>query len=468
MDEPVQPGEILAQKYRVDRVLGVGGMGVVVAATHISLDQRVALKFMLAQAFQRPEALSRFHREARIAVKLRSEHVARVTDTGTLENGAPYIVMEYLEGADLGAQLAQNGPMPVGFAAECIVQACDAVGEAHSHGVIHRDLKPANLFLTQRPDGSPLVKVLDFGISKASASAEEGMAMTKTGAIMGSPLYMSPEQLRSLKTVDARTDVWALGVVLYELLSGVVPFNADSFGDLLLLVMTTPHRPLATFCPQIPPQVSMLVDACLAKDPAQRVQSVAQLAEALSPFCSATGVVIAQRVVALARRSGTTGDPRVITGVNALAAGNTGVGWAGSGSAPVAPKRPWALLAVAGLAIAGLAIAGVAYGTRSHPDAVAASPPPSSVTPAPPSATPAEPPPAATAAPAPTVVATAAPEATPSASPHAPPATPARSLARARTPSIAPPTPHAAEPAHPPARPAPPPASGGGILDTSN
>jgi hypothetical protein len=476
MDEPVRPGEILAHKYRVDRVLGVGGMGVVVAATHISLDQRVALKFMLTAAFQSPTALARFHREARIAVKLRSEHVARVTDTGTLDNGAPYIVMEYLEGADLGAQLAQHGPMPVGFAAECIVQACDAVGEAHSHGVVHRDLKPANLFLTQRPDGSPLVKVLDFGISKASVGPEEGMAMTKTGAVMGSPLYMSPEQLRSLKTADTRTDVWALGVVLYELLSGKTPFDAETFADLLLQVMTTQHVPLSKLNPQIPPEVSALVDACLAKDPAARVQSVAQLAEGLSPFCSATGVVIAQRVVALARKSGTTGDPRAVTGPMpapgaAHASASTGVGWGRSGPVPTT-KRPWGWIAGAAVVLVGAIIAGVAFTSRGTSAPLATTPPSAAAAPSPPA--PVEPAPTVTttlpAAPPPTAVAADITPPTPTAPT---PASSAQPGSRTKSPSApraaAPPRPaHAATPPHAPPHPATPPAPGAGILDTSN
>jgi len=314
MDDPVQPGQVLAKKYRVDRVLGIGGMGVVVAATHLELDQKVALKFMHAGVFVTEDARLRFQREARIASKLHSEHVARVTDTGTLENGAPYIVMEYLDGVDLSGQLSQYGPMPVGYAAECVVQACDAIGEAHANGIVHRDLKPANLFLTTRPDGSPLVKVLDFGISKASGGPEAGMAMTKTGALLGSPLYMSPEQMRSLKTVDARTDIWALGVILYELLTGRTPFISETFADLLLEVLTAQPPTLLQLRPDVPPEVSALVERCLTKDPAARVQSVAEIAEVLAPFCVASVGILAERITALARRSGTTGDPRVTTG----------------------------------------------------------------------------------------------------------------------------------------------------------
>ena len=381
MDEPVQPGEILAKKYRVEKVLGIGGMGVVVSATHLELDQKVALKFMHANAYATEEAKNRFQREARIASKLRSEHVARVSDTGVLENGAPYIVMEYLDGVDLSAQLQQFGPMPVGYAAECIVQACDAIGEAHSHGIVHRDLKPANLFLTQHSDGSPLVKVLDFGISKATG-ADTGMAMTKTGALLGSPLYMSPEQMRSLKTVDARTDIWAIGVILFELLTAHTPFTADSFGDLLLQVMTTTPKPLRQLRPDVPPEVSALVERCLTKDPAARVQSVAEIATVLAPFCSASGVVLAQRITTLAHRSGT-GDPRVTTrdppratleaatapGPSAAAAGaGTNAGWGGTG-APEAPPRSTAALwiGVAVLLACGVTFAVVAITKRASP-----------------------------------------------------------------------------------------------------
>ena len=209
----VEQGDVLAGKYRVDRVLGVGGMGVVVAATHLQLEERVALKFMLPEAYGDPDLAARFTREARAAVKLKSEHVARVLDVGTLDTGAPYIVMEYLDGTDLADELHKKGPLPVHEAAEYVLQACDALAEAHALGIVHRDLKPANLFLTRRGDGSPLVKLLDFGISKTSAFNDAGVAMTKTAAMMGSALYMSPEQMTSPKDVDARADVWALGTI---------------------------------------------------------------------------------------------------------------------------------------------------------------------------------------------------------------------------------------------------------------
>src|SRR4051812_29611172 len=209
----VREGDVLAGKYRVDKILGAGGMGVVVAAHHVQLDERVAIKFLLPEALGNAEAVARFAREARAAVKIKSEHVARVIDVGTLETGAPYMVMEYLEGGDLSQVLASRGPLPVEEAVEYVLQACEAIAHAHALGIVHRDLKPANLFLIRRPDGTNAIKVLDFGISKVmpGKSASSDNAMTRTRTVMGSPLYMSPEQMASTRDVDGRTDLWALG-----------------------------------------------------------------------------------------------------------------------------------------------------------------------------------------------------------------------------------------------------------------
>src|ERR1700733_1118638 len=191
----IREGDILAGKYRVERVLGVGGMGVVVAASHVQLETKVAIKFLLPEMLSSREAVARFPREARAAVRITSEHVARIFDVGTLENGAPYMVMEFLEGGDLAAWIEQRGPMPVEQAVEFVLQACVAVADAHGLGIVHRDLKPANLFCVRRTDGRLLIKVLDFGISKVTqfGSSGPGTSATKTSALMGSPLYMSPE-----------------------------------------------------------------------------------------------------------------------------------------------------------------------------------------------------------------------------------------------------------------------------------
>ncbi|MCL2449490.1 MAG: serine/threonine protein kinase, partial [Polyangiaceae bacterium] len=237
----VEVGDVLAGKYQVERVLGSGGMGVVVAARHLQLDERVALKFLRPEAGEHPEALSRFAREAKAAVKIKSEHVARVIDVGTLENGSPFIVMEFLEGKDLGAWLLANGPLRVDQAAEFLLQACEAIAEAHSLGIVHRDLKPANLFVIRRNDGLESIKVLDFGISKVTGRMRGGSTSgTQAGIIIGSPHYMSPEQMRSSRDVDPQSDIWSLGIVLYELLAGHPPFVAETFSEICVKVVTDP------------------------------------------------------------------------------------------------------------------------------------------------------------------------------------------------------------------------------------
>jgi serine/threonine-protein kinase len=281
----VYPGQILGGKYRVDRVLGAGGMGMVVAATHLQLDERIAIKFLLPEALANPEAVARFGREAKAAVKIRGEHVARVIDVGTFDNGAPYMVMEHLDGADLASVIHERGAMPAADAVDAILQACEALAEAHALGIVHRDLKPANLFMTRRPDGTPSVKVLDFGISKLTAAGADH-SMTKTSAVMGSPLYMSPEQMTASRQVDARTDIWALGVVLYELLTGRVPFRAETLPEICGLILTAAPSPVRDFSPDVPEGLQAVVLRCLEKDRERRYLNVSQVAQALAPFGS--------------------------------------------------------------------------------------------------------------------------------------------------------------------------------------
>jgi serine/threonine protein kinase len=281
----VRAGDILAGKYRVERVLGAGGMGVVVAAHHLQLDEKVAIKFLLPEMLAHSEAVGRFAREARAAVKIKSEHVARVLDVGTLETGAPYMVMEYLEGGDLGNWLKQRGPLAVEQAVEFLLQASVAVAEAHTLGIVHRDLKPANLFCVRGSDGRLFVKVLDFGISKMTAmgsSAQEHL--TQTSALMGSLLYMSPEQMRSPKGVDARADIWALGVVLYELLSHRHPFEGETQAEVCIKIVTEAPLPVQGFRPDLPPGLRDVIATCLEKDRERRFRDVAAMAVALLPY----------------------------------------------------------------------------------------------------------------------------------------------------------------------------------------
>jgi hypothetical protein len=279
---PVAPGEVVAGKYRVDRVIGSGGMGIVVAATHLELDRPVAIKFLTADAAKAPDVVARFSREARAVAKILGEHVARVLDVGALDDGLPYMVMEYLEGADLAQRIAREGRLPLPEAARYILEACEALSEAHAAGIIHRDLKPANLFLARRPDRSTIVKLLDFGISKSPVGATAGM--TSTHAVMGSPVYMSPEQLVSTKSVDARSDIWSLGVVLYEALAGTPPFGGESMPQIVTRILHAPVPRLAQARPDLPPAVDAIVACCLDKEPMARFPDVAELARALAPF----------------------------------------------------------------------------------------------------------------------------------------------------------------------------------------
>jgi serine/threonine-protein kinase len=297
----VKPGDVLAGKYRVERVLGQGGMGYVVAARHLQLDQLVAMKFLRKSAGENTESGTRFLREAKAVVKLRNEHIAKVFDVGTLENGDPYIVMEHLDGCDLAALAKERHVLPPEEICEYIMQACEALAEAHSLGIVHRDIKLANLFITRGPAGGPLVKVLDFGISKTNPFGESEHDMTRTASMLGSPRFMSPEQMRDPRAVDGRSDLWSLGVVIYRLASGRPPFEADTLGRLLTMVMHEEEAPLASVRKDLPPGFSDVVSRCLEKEPAHRFANVAELAYALVPFSSdpARAHAAAERIAAV-------------------------------------------------------------------------------------------------------------------------------------------------------------------------
>ena len=286
-DSPVTEGQILAGKYRVERVLGSGGMGVVVAAWHLELEQRVAVKFLHPLALERADTAERFRREARSAAKIRSEHVARVIDVGIMEGGVPYMVMEYLEGHDVQDEMAKLGMLPIADAIDYVLQAIEALAEAHAAGIVHRDLKPANLFIATRPDGTRIVKVLDFGISKSllGGSVAE-LSLTRTSVLIGSPLYMSPEQMRSAKDVDTRTDIWSLGVILYEMITGRPPYTGDSIPALCASLLSDTPVPMRSLRADVPPLLEEAITHCLAKDRAERYHSVSELARALAPFGS--------------------------------------------------------------------------------------------------------------------------------------------------------------------------------------
>lgn len=359
----VREGDVLAGRYRIDKILGQGGMGVVVAAHHIHLDDKVAIKFLLPQAMGSPEAVARFAREARAAVKIKNEHVARVTDVGTLDTGAPYMVMEYLEGGDLSQWLQQSGPLPVEQAVDFVLQACEAVAEAHSLGIVHRDLKPANLFVIRRPDGALSVKVLDFGISKVArgGSSAPDVSITKTAAVMGSPLYMSPEQMRSSKDVDARADIWALGVILYELASGASPFSGDTMPELVARILAEPPAPLVQNHAGIPAGLEAVILRCLEKERDRRYESVGQLAVELLPFGSKRARLSVDRISGVLRASGLSASALALPPSSDPSehprGGSTEASWGRTDSAG-GPKRSLALAVTALVLLAVVGIVG--------------------------------------------------------------------------------------------------------------
>ena len=374
---PFAPGTILAGKYRVEKLLGQGGMGWVVEATHMHLEQRVALKFMHAKNLQEnPDAVARFIREARAAARIQSEHIARVSDVGTLEDGAPYLVMEYLEGQDLEGLLRQKKKLPVEQVVEYAMQACEGLAEAHAKGIVHRDLKPANLFLARMTDGSVRVKLLDFGISKLAPQAGgQDVGMTSTQALMGSPLYMSPEQLRSSKNVDRRADLWSMGIILYEMLGGTSPFEADTLPEVCARIMAEPPPPLEMGNRGI----GAVVMRCLEKDPNNRFPDAGALAMALAPFGTPESRAVADKVARVVRSSGASlpnikadasGPLPQLSASAASGVAQTAAQF-GTVTSPKASKRsPLAVVIAAGAAVAVAAVAvGVIVSRGKHTEA---------------------------------------------------------------------------------------------------
>jgi len=280
-------GDVIAGKYRLEKVAGEGGMGIVYAAEHLVLRQRVAVKVLLPDAATAESVVERFAREAQANARIQSEHVARVMDAGSTATGAPFLVMEFLEGCDLEELLTIEGPLPLNDVVDYMMQALEALAHAHAVGIVHRDIKPANLFLACRPDGGNAIKMLDFGISKAMRSRPEEKVLTGQ-AVLGSPVYMSPEQLRNAKDIDARADIWSLGVVAYELLAGKPPFDGDGVGEIFAAILEKEPEPLHMQNWRLPPEVSAVIAKCLQRKPDDRWQDAAALSRALKPFGSGT------------------------------------------------------------------------------------------------------------------------------------------------------------------------------------
>jgi serine/threonine-protein kinase len=293
-------GDTIANKYRVESVVGQGGMGVVLSARHIQLGQIVAIKLLTLPPDEdrREESIGRFLNEAQAAARLQNDHVVRIYDVGQLDDGLPFMVMELLAGQDLSAMLDERHALPEAEAVDYVLQACAGIAEAHRMGIVHRDLKPSNLFVTRRSDGLPLIKVLDFGISKQLTDPTSGAAaptFTNTRTLMGSPNYMSPEQVRDARRVDGRTDIWALGVILQELITDAPVFNGESFPGVCAAIVADPPMPVRTMRPDVSIELEAVIGRCLEKDPKARFQTIAELQAALAPLAahiSRTGNVV--------------------------------------------------------------------------------------------------------------------------------------------------------------------------------
>lgn len=321
-------GDVVAEKYRIEAVIGRGGMSVVYLATHLQLEQRVALKVLSAAALLLPEYIVRLEREARAVSHIRSEHVARVHDIGMLAGAnVPYLVMEHLTGDDLATILGHHEQLPVDYVAMCVLQACEALAEAHALGIIHRDLKPANLFVTENVDGSPCLKVLDFGISRMTRAP--GLSpLTDPGTVLGTPSYMAPEQMEASAHVDGRSDIWALGAIVYELLVGQPPYSGSSLPQIFVKIMRS-RTPRPSALRTLPALVDKIVMRCLAIEPDKRYQTVAELAAAIAVLGPAGSHAQAERIARITERC----SPRTPAAASAPPAAPA------SHVTPVSPRR---------------------------------------------------------------------------------------------------------------------------------
>ena len=317
-------GETIAGKYVVEGECGRGGLAVVLSAWHAELDRRVAIKVLLPEWSGDANIVERFLREGRAATSIQSEHCVQIFDVGALDSGAPFLVLEYLEGQNLDDVVLTRGPLQVPTAIDWLLQAAEAIAEGHAHGIVHRDLKPANLFLTQRPDGAASIKVIDFGLSKLTVAGARGDVerLTQPTDVMGSPSYMAPEQLRATCDADPRTDLWALGAVLYELITAQSPFRGGSMPEICAAVLTQSPDAISSVREGVPPAVECAILRCLEKDPGARYENVAELAAALAPYGSASSRASSECIERVLKVEATFIDPITLPSVPKAAEGS--------------------------------------------------------------------------------------------------------------------------------------------------
>jgi serine/threonine-protein kinase len=354
----MQIGDVIDGKYALVRLIGHGGMGSVYEARHVRIGQRVALKFLHSRLGKNPEIVARFVREARAAAAVGSEHIIAINDIGEGPEGAPYLVMELVAGEDLASLIRRTGRLDAARTARIGAQVCRGLKAAHARGIIHRDLKPDNLMLTVREDGTEWVKILDFGVAKfRDALAAGGGQLTGADSFLGTPQYMAPEQFGEAAAVDWRADVYSVGVVLYELLTGTLPFDGRALGELMTRIRTAAAPPLATVRPDLSPELARIVSRAMARDREARFQTMDDLAAALRPF---GGEVAPLEVLVTPTSAGPieTEAPTMLS----LAGGPPSLPSRGPAPSVDAPPRRRAWLWVLGAALvgAGAAAAGVA------------------------------------------------------------------------------------------------------------
>ena len=362
-------GKVLSDRYRIVKKLGEGGMGAVYEGEHLVIKKRVAIKLLHPQFATSGDIVSRFHQEALAATAIGHEHIVEVNDMGRTPDGAIFMVLEFLAGTDFAGLLEKEPRLSVGRTVHIVKQVCDGLAAAHAKGIVHRDLKPENVFLVRRSSDPDFVKVLDFGISKFqdNSSSSGGRASTKTGAIMGTAYYMSPEQAQGKKSVDHRTDIWAIGVMLYKALSGRYPFDDDAYPMLIVKICTETPTPIGTLRPDVPEGLANAIDRCLTRDVDRRVQTCAELKALIEPFESLTAAPPRATMDAFAATMASDSRPQAIaTPVNRDAtqpapstprASTAASGVRSSVVSPLPSSTPrW--LPIAGVAVLASALAG--------------------------------------------------------------------------------------------------------------
>jgi serine/threonine-protein kinase len=344
-------GLLLLGRYRIVQKLGEGGMGAVYEGQHELIGKRLAIKCLHAQFATNPEIVERFYREAQSATAVGNEHIIEVTDVGTFDDGAPFIVMEFLEGIELAKLIEQEGSLSISRLVHIVTQVCGALSAAHARGIVHRDMKPENIYLIRRGADSDFVKVLDFGVSKVRDASDSmgAHALTRTGMAIGTPYYMPPEQAQGVRDLDHRADIYAVGVILYQGLTGHLPFDAESYPALLLKIVSERPAPLRVFRNDLPEALESLVLKAMARDRSDRFQTTQELADALQRF----SVLQTMPPESMSRRSAVSAIPQTTPFVTAHDQPMTRE----PSSLPTAPgaSRPWLVPA----AIGAVAITGV-------------------------------------------------------------------------------------------------------------